>query len=447
MNTFLGADLWQKQIEIAESVRDHRRTAVKSCHGSGKSYLAARIVIWFLHAFANSIVLTTAPTQNQVKNILWRNVNAAFQEKKRPLLGRCLQTQYDIDPSWYALGFKSEDTAADRFQGFHAENALVVIDEAAGVDDRVYEALDAVMTSEAARMLLIGNPTNPTGEFNAAFGSNRSLYNTITIKASDTPNIQAGKTIRPYLITQQWIDDAVEKHGADSPYVKARVDAEFPTISENNLIPLAWVERANARKIDDHSGVMEAGLDPARMGTDQTGFCIRHGMTPLLETAWSGLDTMETVGKVRTILSEYPGVSAIKIDVIGIGAGVYDRLHEEGYPVVPVNVSGKSSDPERWPNLRHELWWEFRELFRTDQISGPIDDMTIGQITAPRYSYNSRHSGAIIESKDDTKKRLGRSPDRAEAMMLAFLTPHSSRGEFEETPAELAEVFASMGIG
>src|SRR5690242_4601257 len=183
MRVWLGADLWDKQIAIAESVRDHRRTAVKSCHGSGKSFLAARIVVWFLHAFPSSVVLTTAPTQNQVRNILWRNVNAAYDNKRQPLLGRCLQTEIDIAPDWYALGFKSEDTAADRFQGFHAENALVVIDEAAGVDDRVYEALDAVMTSEAARQLLIGNPTNPRGEFYDAFHSKRHMYNTITIKA------------------------------------------------------------------------------------------------------------------------------------------------------------------------------------------------------------------------------------------------------------------------
>lgn len=447
MRSFLSFEPWEKQVDIAESVRDHRRTAVKSCHGAGKSALAARIVIWFLHAFHSSIVLTTAPTQNQVRNILWRNINAAYAGKARPLLGRCLQTQIDIAPDWYALGFKSEDTAADRFQGFHAENALVVIDEAAGVDDRVYEALDAVMTSEAARMLLIGNPTNPVGEFNAAFSSNRALYNTITITADDTPNIKAGRTVRPYLITQAWIDDAIEKHGVDSPYVQARVHAQFPAISDRNLIPLAWIEAANARVIEEKTGTYEAGLDVARMGDDQTALCIRCGPTPILETFWSGLDTMETVGRVRNVLSDFPPMHALKVDVIGIGAGVADRLREAGYPVVEVNVARASSDPEKWPNLRHELWWEFRELFRTGGIAGPIDDVTMGQIAAPRYRYDSRHTHPIVESKDEMKKRGQRSPDRAEAMMLAFLTPPDRTGDFDEVPEHVASVLAGMGIG
>lgn len=433
MREWLGVDLWAKQVEVAESVRDHRRTAVKSCHGAGKSYLAARIVIWFLHAFPASICLTTAPTNNQVRNILWRNIGAAYRSSKGPLLGRCLTTQIDVAPDWYALGFKADDTASDRFQGFHAENALVVIDEAAGVDDRVHDALDAVMTSEQARQLLIGNPTNPVGEFREAFHKNRALFNCITIKASDTPNLTAGRTVRPYLITQQWIDDAIEKHGRESPYVVARVDAEFPDVSDNNLIPLSQIEAADAR-VDDGDqppagpGELEAGLDVARMGSDESALCVRRGIQVVSEHAWSGMDTMETVGRVRNLLPDPKQLSALKVDVIGIGAGVADRLKESGYPVVEVNVGASSSDPQQWPNLRHELWWNLRERFREGTIGGPIDGMTVGQLSNVRYRYDSRHTKPIIESKDDMKRRGVRSPDRAEALMLAFTNPATGQG-------------------
>lgn len=420
---WLGDDLWEKQAEIAESVRDHRRTAVKSCHGSGKSFLAARIVLWFLHAYPGSIVLTTAPTFNQVANILWRNVGAAAAATKQPLLGRALTTRYEIAPDWYGLGFKAEDTKSDRFQGFHAENAMVVIDEGAGVAETVYEALDAVMTSEAARMLIIGNPTNPVGTFYDAFHSARELYHTITIAAADTPNIREGRTVRPYLITQQWIDDAVTKHGEDSPYVQARVHAEFPEVGDNNLIPLAWVEAANARAADERDGALEAGLDVARFGGDMNALCIRQGMTVVHESSWSGLDTMQTAGKVKHILADFPPVSKIKVDVIGVGAGVADRLREDKYPVTDVNVSASSRNPEEFANLRHELWWMLRELFRDGEVIGPIDDTTMGQLASVRYKYDSKHSRPVVESKDDMKKRGIRSPDRAEALMLAFTSP------------------------
>ena len=417
---WLGADLWAKQIEIAEAVRDHRRVAVKSCHASGKSFLSARLVIWFLHAYPNSVVITTAPTANQVANILWREIGAAYRNTRRPLLGRCLTTRYEIAPSWYALGFKSEDTAPDRFQGFHAEHALVVIDEAAGVAEAVYEALDAILTSESARMLLIGNPTAPNGVFYDAFHSARSLYHLITITAQDTPNVQTGKVVRPYLVTQQWVDDAIAKHGEDSPYVRSRVYAEFPPVGDNTLIPLAWIEAATQRQIEAVDAPLEAGLDVARMGSDETALCIRRGPRVIAEHAWSGMDTMATVGRVRSILADYPGLAALKVDVIGIGAGVADRLREEGYPVVDVNVSSRASDSEQFGNLRCELWWNLRERFQAGEIAGPLDDTTMGQLSSIRYTYDSRHTRPVIESKEQAKKRGQRSPDRAEALLLAF---------------------------
>lgn len=423
MRDWLGADLWAKQIAVADAVRDYRRVAVKSCHGAGKSFLAGRIVLWFLHAYPYSIVITTAPTFNQVQNILWRQIRAAHGSAPRRLLGRCLQTFYEIAPDWYALGFKAEDTAPDRFQGFHAEHALVVIDEAAGVAEPVFEALDAVLTSESARMLLIGNPTNPAGTFYEAFHGARALYHPITIEAADTPNIQAGGVVRPYLITQQWIDDAIEKHGEDSPYVQARVYAQFPSVGDNTLIPLAWIEAAHARTVEPTPHPLEAGLDVARFGGDENALCLRRGPQIVAEYAWSGLDTMATVGRVRELLAGHGDVTALKVDVVGVGGGVADRLRELGYPVVDVNVGTAASDGEKWANLRHELWWELRERFREGAIAGPLLDVTQGQLASVRYKYDSRHTHPLIESKDEARKRGVKSPDRAEAVMLAFYRP------------------------
>ena len=427
ISAWLGADLWAKQVEIARSVRDHRRTAVKSAHGIGKSFLSARIVIWYLHAYPGAVVLTTAPTDNQVRNILWRELGKAVASTKLPLLGRALTMRYEVAPDWYALGFKAADTQPDRFQGFHAEHALVVVDEAAGVADTVFDALDAVMTSEQARQLLIGNPTNAAGRFHDSFGKDRALYNTITVRAEDTPNIQAQRVVRPYLITQQWVDDAVARHGAESVYVRSRVHAEFPEGTDAGLIPLAWIEAADARRVDEPAGALEAGLDIARGGEDECALCIRRGIQVLAQHAWSGpetRDTMATVGKVRNLLAPYPALAALKVDVIGIGAGVADRLAELGYPVVPVNVGAASSDKSQWLNLRCELYWALREIFRDGAIAGPLDDLSMGQLASVRASYQSGHTMPVIEKKDEMKKRPGgHSPDRGEALLLAFTNP------------------------
>lgn len=420
MRHFLGADLWEKQVEIAESVRDHRRTSVRSCHGIGKSFLSARLVLWFLHAFPSSVVVTTAPTGNQVRNILWREVGAAYASRKLPLLGRCLTQTYDIASDWYALGFKAEDTATDSFQGFHAEHALVIIDEAAGVADTVFHALNAVLTSESARLLLIGNPTSVDGTFYDSFHSARGIYHTITVEAADTPNMRAGRTVRPYLITQQWIDDAIAEHGEDSPYVQSRVYARFPSVGENTLIPLAWIEPVPHREMPD-GGEWQAGVDVARFGGDENAICVRHGSRIVRQDHWNGMDLMESVGKVRSILADYPPMDSVKVDVIGLGAGVADRLREQGYPVVDINVGAGSSDSEQWQNLRCELWWQLRERFREGAIAGSLDDVTMGQLSSIRYKYDSRHTKPVIESKEDAKRlRKVKSPDRAEAVMLAF---------------------------
>lgn len=447
---WFGVDIWDKQRDIAESVRDHRRTAVKSCHGAGKSFIAARVALWFLHAYPSSIVLTTAPTQNQVEQILWREIRTATQSAKRQLLGRCLNVRYDIAPDWYGLGFKAADTQPDRFQGFHAEHALVVIDEAAGVAHPVYEAIDAVMTSEHARQLLIGNPTNPSGDFYDAFHSNRALYNTITIAASDTPNMKAGRTVRPYLITQQWIDDKITQFGDESAYVQSRVHAQFPRTGTDNLIALGWVE-ASAARIDGvnratgpDAGAVDAGVDVARTGEDETVLYLRRGLDVIGFDAWNGYDLMQSVGRIRNALEPYtPG--KIKVDVIGMGAGVADRLRELGYDVVDVNVSTAASDAEKWPNLRHELWWELRELFHRNEVNGVIDETTMGQLTSVKYSFDSRHSMPIIESKEQMKKRGLKSPDRAEALMLAFANVDRG-GRWDTVNADVADALAEMGL-
>lgn len=426
-------------------MRDHRRVAVRSCHGVGKTALAARLALWFLVAHERSIVLTTAPTYNQVRNLLWRELRSAHGRASSVLPGRPLQTEYNLGPDWYALGFKAEDTKPDRFQGFHAEKAFVIIDEAAGVAETVFEALDAVMTSEASRMLLVGNPTNPSGTFYNAFHAARTLYRQVAIPASATPNIVAGETIRPYLITQQWIDDAIAKHGEDSPYVQARVHAEFPSLGDDALIPLAWIEAADSRAIDD-DGPWEAGLDVARMGSDQSALCIRHGNKIVFETAWSGMDTMQTVGKVRGLLTPYPQISALKVDVIGIGAGVADRLREQKYPVVEINVARQARDSDAFASLRHELWWNLRERFQHGEIGGPLDDATMGQLSSVRYKYDSRHTRPVIESKDDARKRGVKSPDRAEAMMLAFAPPRGKPiGELNLSGFERESAWGGVG--
>jgi len=441
----LGVKLWSRQVEIIESVRDNPLTAVRSCHGIGKSFAAGQVILWFLNAFTPSIVLSTAPTWRQVEKLVWKEVRASYARARRagrPLGGNLLPASPELQiirDQWYAAGLSTNDP--DRFQGYHEEHILVIVDEAAGVPEDIFEAIEGVLTSEHSRLLLLGNPTSIGGTFHKAFRG--AGYHTIHIGAFDTPNFTAfgitpedfpgnsweekitGRLPNPKLITPEWAYDKFLKWGPDSPAYQARVLGNFPEAGGDTLIPLAWVEAAQARWLDDEPGEpVEIGCDVARFGQDATVIATRRGrrVDPLL--VHSQKDTMETAGLIMAAYRE-TGASTVKVDEIGIGAGVVDRLRELKCPAVGVNVASAPVEPERFTNLRTELWWNLRELLNPNPranpnpIALPPDDQLLADLTNVKYRITSKGQ-TQLESKEEIKKRLGRSPDRGDAVVLAF---------------------------
>lgn len=437
-----GVKLWSKQREIMESVRDHPRTAVRSCHGIGKSFVAGNIILQFLYAYPPSIVLSTAPTWRQVEKLVWKEVRASHRRATKPIGGKILPKSPEIQiiqDEWYAAGLSTNEP--DRFQGFHEENILVVVDEAAGVPEDIFEAVEGVLTSRNARLLLLGNPTNTSGTFYKAFKGDG--WNTIKISAYDTPNFThygiteedmkndtwkekiTGDLVNPKLITPEWVADKYKRWGPTSPAYLARVAGEFAENSEDTLIPLAWVEAAMARWEDMPEGDnVELGVDVARFGSDKTVIGVRYGMKVTELHEYSLQDTMETAGNVMVLNREH-NPSNIKVDVIGLGAGVYDRLNELNAPVSEVNVAESPSDKENFRTLRDELWWNVRELLdpnpklNPDPIGLPPNDDLLADLSNIKYEIDSR--GRIkVESKKDMKKRLGRSPDYGDTVCLLF---------------------------
>ncbi|MDI6872091.1 MAG: hypothetical protein QME79_12260 [Bacillota bacterium] len=442
VRSVLGAEPWAKQAEILEAMRDHPRVAVRSCHGVGKSFTAGQVILWFLYSFMPSIVLSTAPTWRQVEKLVWKEVRASYRRARVPLGGNLLPKRPEIQivqDQWYAVGLSTNDP--DRFQGFHEENILVVVDEAAGVPEEIFEAVEGVLTSENARLLLLGNPTAIGGTFYNAF--KQPGWHRIAISAFDSPNFTAfgitpediasgaweakltGPLPNPKLITPAWVADKYRVWGATSPAYQARVLGEFPAEAEDTLIPLAWIEAAMARWEETPEGEpIEIGVDVARFGSDKTVIAVRRGQKVLPLDVYAKQDTMETAGlAIQTF--RRTAAKLVKVDVIGLGAGVVDRLSEQGLPVEGVNVAEAATDPERFSDLRSELWWNLRErldpnpLSNPDPVALPPDDELLADLSGVKYKLTSR--GQIrVEPKDEMKKRLGRSPDRADAVVLAF---------------------------
>lgn len=436
VRTVLGHNPWQKQIEILESVRDNTTTAVKSCHGAGKSFSAADVALWYLYTHRPSIVLTTAPTDRQVRGILWKEIRKSHGRAKFPLGGNMLTQELKLDADWFAWGFTAPDYDPDRFQGFHEIHILVVVDEASGVSEEIFEGIDGVLTSEHARLLMIGNPTNPSGRFAKAFKSQG--VSKISISAFDTPNFtEFGITkedIRndtwkekitdelpaPFLVTPRWVADRRKDWGESSPLFLSRIDALFPAQSDDTLIPLHLIEAAVGRNLvpDEPS---ELGVDVARFGADETVIMHRAGPVARIIKTLPTCDTMELTGHVVQSIRDTQAAAA-KIDGVGVGAGVLDRLVELNYPAFDMQSGSGATDPEKYKNARAEWWWGLRTRFEDGDIDIENDEILISQLANIKYKVTSRGQ-ILIESKEDMKKRGLPSPDRADTLMLVFATP------------------------
>ena len=416
--------LWSKQKEVLDTLGTHARVAVKSGNGLGKGFSAAISILWFLYCEDEAVVLSTAPTFRQVRHVLWREVHRLYRNARYDLGGKLLDTRLEISEGRYALGLSAD--GADEFQGFHSPNMLIVVDEAEGVEETIYEAIESVMTSENCKLLLIGNPTTMEGSFRRAFYEDSELYQTITISALESPNVLQGRSVVRGLVTRKWVEERGRVWGAGNPVYQARVLGEFPDQGEDTLIPLSVVEGAVARDFTPSPALPNQGeenvviaVDVARFGSDKSVILRRRGMAVEDIQAYRGLDTMKLAGHVANAIQLHkPAV--VMIDEVGIGAGVVDRLREQGYHVQGVNVGMAAQDSEHYANLRAEGFWDLHNLFLRGDVTIPPDGELVGQLAGLRYTFNSL-GRVVMESKEEVRRRGGASPDKADAMMLAFL--------------------------
>jgi hypothetical protein len=440
LRTVLGDDPWPVQVRIMESVRDNPETAVKSCQGAGKSWIASRIVLWFLYNFVPSVVITTAPTDRQVRGILWKEIRVAHGRAKI-LGGICLTERLEIAPDHWAWGFTAPDYDEEKLTGFHEENILVVVDEAAGVSRHIDEGIESVLTSANARKLQIGNPTDPQSAFADAFKS--ADVSKITISAWDTPNFTRfgiteediasgewrekidGPMPYPKLTTPEWAAKRYRRWSPTSPMYEARVRANFPQATENTLIPLAWIEAAAARTLEPGEP-NELSCDVARGGGDAS--VIGHRRGPVYRTRYRSHsnELMELTGEITRGLIE-TGAARARVDEAGLGSGVVDRMRELGRPVVGINGGRKKGiDLERYANQRAEMFWGLRNRFDPSTLPlidiDPDDQELHAQLASLQYKHTS--AGQVqMQSKDDMTK----SPDDADTLAQAYAPLHTSQ--------------------
>lgn len=433
----LGPSLWGKEKEILDAIDKHREVAVRSCNASGKTFSAARMVHSWLVGYKDSIVITTAPTGRQVREVLWREIKQAAKGKDLYPPEAMLETKINIDDRWFALGIATDKP--DQFQGFHSPHLLVIVDEASGIAEDIFEAIDGL---KPTKTLLLGNPLRNTGRFARAF--KEQGVKKICISAFDTPNLVASgissfevfkqgweeggyqffenknKIVIPGLITLDDVVGFAKRYGVDGDVFRVRCRGEFPKAEKDSYISIDELAGAMRREVEVMTEWEKIlGVDVARFGEDRTALAVRQMGKVSRKEVFTGQSTMATAGEVIKLAKEERiKPENIFIDVVGIGAGVVDRLKEQGWSVQGVNMGTKAGDVEHYANLKAELYSMFKDWLATSSIPEDDDFYEAANI---KYKFTSK--GQLqIESKKEMKSRGLPSPDIVDALVLTFAT-------------------------
>ncbi len=466
----LNVRLDNDQQQILEAVQHHRRVSVRSGNARGKDFVSAVSALCFLYLNVPSKVIMTAPTERQAIKIMMSELTKIYRHTKIPLGGEILQNQIRFSrPDWYLLAFKSSDYKPEVWTGFHSPHLMVIVTEASGVEQLVFESIESILTGNS-RLLIVFNPNRNSGE---AYNSVKSpFYQKFKLSCLEAPNVKARKIIIPGQVDYEWTEERIKKwcvpispplgqqaeEGSDQTRVlytadhdfrfngqwyrpndlfRVKVMGEFPKQSADQLIPLPWIEAANQRwhqhQNRSATGDLILGVDVAGMGADFTVFCHRFNDYVQEFQTFQQKDHMQIAGLIHNILSQDKDAHAV-IDTIGEGAGVFSRLKEQKMNVTSAKFSeaARQSDGKKeltdftgqhtFANMRAYCHWAIRDAL-DPQLGGnlalpPIDEITL-DLTALRWSVRS-DGKILIEEKSEIKKRLGRSPDYGDALALTY---------------------------
>ncbi len=423
-------DPWQEKILM--DIAKYPKVSVRSGQGVGKTGLESIVITWYLCTRPYPKVIATAPTRQQLYDVLWAEIAKWLGKSKVENLLKWTKTKIymnGFEERWWATARTA--VRPENMQGFHEDYMLFVVDEASGVADNIMEAILGTLTGYENKLLLCGNPTKTSGVFYDSHNSDRDMYRTHKVSSMDSPRTSRDN-----------IEMLLRKYGRDSDVARVRIFGDFPKGEADSLITLEVVEQAVETRIDiSKCYTLNVGVDVARFGDDKTLIAPRIGnkVFPLQE--YSKKDTMETTGNiiktVEAFKKEHTQINkvVIKIDDDGLGAGVTDRLREVnterklGYIIIPIKNGTKAKEEEHYYNKAAEMWDKMRELLDENMskflqgepgvIELPNDPVLIKQLSNRKYTVTS--DGRIkLEEKKEMKKRIGESPDRADAVIYAF---------------------------
>ncbi len=423
-------DEWQKEVLL--DIANSDKVSIRSGQGVGKTSLEACILLWFLSCFKNAKIVATAPTMQQLFDVLWAEVSKWLNKSQglKEILEWTKTKVYMKNNSdrWFATAKTA--TRAENMQGYHEDNMLFIVDEASGVADPIMEAILGTLSGVNNKLLLCSNPTKTTGTFFDSHHRDRSLYkthavNSLNVERTNKENIQS----------------LIKKYGENSNVVRVRIYGEFPVDEDDVMIPLQFV--MNAINYEYEIGEIESihiSADIARFGEDKTVIGSKINEKIEFNKIINGQDTMRTASDIAILFLElqekykFRGIISVKIDDSGVGGGVTDRLRQ-----IKKSESNKYKNMDILPiqfgrKIKHKYFDDSTTLMmgilkdllsienedKRPHVKLPDNDDLIGQLSCRKY-YMTDQSKMRIESKKDMKARNIASPDEADCVLLLCL--------------------------
>lgn len=452
-SSILRAPLLAWQLEGVEAILDVRRLAdgiptrvnhegkaritVRSCHGTGKTHWLAQTMHLWNFITPGTMIACTAPKEAQLRTRLWPRyrqlLRTAVDLYRRGIDVRMTRVVCWGDDDWGAVAETASDP--ENLAGYHDTPMLFLVDEASGQRlDSMFPVIEGALTTPGSVCVEIGNPTRSSGEFWSHHNKPNvsHLYYRMHVTPDDAPT----------LISRAWLETMATKYGADSPIYKVRCLGEFADQEENQLIPYTWLTEAREREPWDDGSLprtvvtvdVAAGGDDFsvvevsrfyssftyKIRQDKYNFKAREASRRIAQEAVRAFDSAGASGEKGDF---------IVVDMMGVGNGAFNYLSDWGYPVIGYAGGTRSDNPDRWRNRRVQSYWAFHDDLQAGRIvydDNFVDaedewDEYFDQVCAIRTRPGLERV-EDLESKEMLVKRTGKSPDRADASAMSYVT-------------------------
>ena len=420
---------------LPKSAIDRKPLVVPSAHAMGKDFTIDGIgALWFVECWGPCKVIMTGPTDRQVKEIMWSELEKSYNNRTvKDVFGRLITCKLEIAEDWFVLGFTTKETGegAGKFQGLHAPLIMIIVSEAQKVEEQIYDQIDGLTTSGTVLQVYLGNPTRTTGRF-AKMIKNTTENRVLHLDAYQSPNVIAGYEMIPGMVSKAWVEDKEKKWNADrtgtDPRYRSKVRGLLPLTSLNTVISDALYDKCISKTIIQAVKHGVIAVDPARFGDDDMVISVFDSGRLIDEKAIPKCDAVVGAGEVMIMQKKHfpQGQIAMIFDCDGLGGPFLDiakKMLPDNMDITWIEYKGSLTDhaviDPQYQNLRAQAHFFAKEQMEAGLVSFDENEEAKEDMTEAEYFVNLR--GKIqIEEKEDIKERLGRSPGRGDARVMGI---------------------------